>query len=133
MMRRVRNKDTTPELYVRRLLHARGFRFRLHRRDLPGSPDIVLPAARTAIFVHGCFWHGHDCPRGRPPASNQAFWTPKLEANRRRDRAAVAALTAQGWQVEVLWQCTLKQSTEELVSRLETSRAPQRTAIEETR
>src|SRR5690349_6557163 len=99
MMSRVRGRDTAPELRVRCALHAAGFRFRLHRRDLPGRPDIVLPAFRTAVFVHGCFWHAHDCPRGRRPASNSAFWAAKLEKNVARDRDAAAALVWLGWTV----------------------------------
>lgn len=105
MMSRVRRRDTAPELRVRRALHAAGFRFRLHRRDLPGRPDIVLPAFRTAVFVHGCFWHGHDCPRGRRPASNSAFWAAKLDKNLERDRDSVAALNRSGWAVKIVWEC----------------------------
>ena len=133
MMARVRGKDTAPELHVRRLLHARGLRFRLHRKDLPGRPDIVLPGLRIAIFVHGCFWHGHNCPRGKPPASNRDFWLPKLEANRRRDRDSVEALERQGWRVEIVWECSLKQFAGELADRLSTERAVQRDARDETR
>lgn len=118
MMRRVRGRDTSPELFVRSALHRRGLRFRIHRRDLPGRPDIVLPGLRVVVFVHGCFWHGHDCPRGRPPASNREFWLPKLQANRRRDDAAEKALRLAGWRVETVWQCSLKASTNELVERL---------------
>src|SRR5690348_80348 len=91
-MSRVRGKDTQPELRVRRLLHAAGYRFRLHRKDLPGRPDLVLPRHRVAIFVHGCFWHGHpDCKRATIPATRTEFWTSKINRNRERDTAAVAA------------------------------------------
>ena len=93
VMRRVKGRDTSPELVVRRALWRLGARFRLHRRDLPGSPDVVLPGRRLAIFVHGCFWHGHDCPRGaRVPKANQDYWLAKIGRNRARDAAAPAAL-----------------------------------------
>jgi DNA mismatch endonuclease (patch repair protein) len=107
-MRAVKNKDTTPELVARKAAHRLGFRFRLHRKDLPGSPDIVFPKHRTVIFVHGCFWHGHDCTRSKLPATNVAFWTQKLEKNKVRDRGAVAALENAGWRVRTLWQCELR-------------------------
>lgn len=108
-MRAVRKKDTKPELAVRRLLYAMSFRFRLHRRDLPGSPDIVLPRYRAAIFVHGCFWHRHDgCRHANLPRSRPEYWLPKLARNVERDRAALAALEAAGWRVLVLWECELR-------------------------
>lgn len=110
LMARVKNRNTAPELTVRRLLHRMGYRFRLHRKDLPGRPDIVLPRHKKIIFVHGCFWHGHDCPRGRRPASNQAFWNQKIDRNRMRDAAAITALAAAGWHVLVLWDCQIKHS-----------------------
>lgn len=106
VMRAVRSVDTVPEMTVRRLLHAEGYRFRLHRRELPGSPDIVFPSRRRAIFVHGCFWHGHQCARGaRTPKSNQAYWLPKLRRNRERDAGAIVALTTVGWEALVVWEC----------------------------
>lgn len=105
LMSRIGSKNTAPEIVVRRLLHSMGYRFRLHRKDLPGTPDIVLPARRTAIFVHGCFWHAHGCKIGRPPKTRPEFWGPKLERNRQRDREKVAALRAAGWTVETVWQC----------------------------
>lgn len=109
VMRRVRGKDTQPELTVRRLLTRLGARYRLHRRDLPGSPDVAMPGRRLAIFVHGCFWHGHDCPRGtRRPKANAAYWSEKLSRNRERDRRAQAALAALGWWAEIVWECALK-------------------------
>ena len=109
VMRAVPGKHSTPELKVRRLLTSMGLRYRLHRADLPGSPDIVFPSRRLALFVHGCFWHGHDCPRGaRVPKSNSAYWIAKVARNRVRDAAAVAALTAQGWRAETIWECELK-------------------------
>lgn len=118
MMAAVRGKDTRPELAVRSALFRAGYRYRLHRRDLPGSPDIVLPRYRTAVFVHGCFWHGHDCRRGRRPASNVAFWNTKLDGNVARDRANYAALKAAGWTVAIIWQCSAARDTERLLRRL---------------
>jgi DNA mismatch endonuclease (patch repair protein) len=118
MMAAVRGKNTKPELAVRSALFARGYRYRLHRRDLPGSPDIVLPRYRVAVFVHGCFWHGHDCPRGRRPTSNVEFWCAKLDGNLARDRANRAALEAAGWAVAVIWQCSFLQDTERLLQQL---------------
>jgi len=107
-MSRVRSKDTSPERAVRRLLHALGFRFRLHRRDLPGTPDIVLPRHRLAVFAHGCFWHGHDCPLFRMPATRTEFWQAKIEANRRRDAATRAALSDGGWRTLCVWECAIR-------------------------
>jgi len=106
IMRGVKQAHTQPELLVRRALHARGYRFRLHRKDLPGRPDIVLPKHGLAIFVHGCFWHQHaGCKDGRLPASNEAYWTPKLKRNMERDLEKAAALKAAGWQVANIWEC----------------------------
>ena len=93
LMSLVKNKNTKPEILSRSLLHKSGLRFRLHRKDLPGSPDIVLPKYKTAIFVHGCFWHGHACSKGRRPASNQEFWNEKLDGNMERDKANYVSLT----------------------------------------
>lgn len=108
-MQRVRGRDTTPELRVRSLLHAWGFRFRLHRKDLPGRPDIVLPRHRKVVFVHGCFWHGHEnCPRAGRPTSNTAFWSPKLDRNRERDRRNLEDLEKLGWRTFVVWECRLR-------------------------
>ena len=108
-MRAVPAKDSTAELKVRDLLTAMGLRYRLHRRDLPGSPDIVFPARRLALFVHGCFWHGHHCARGaRVPKSNTAYWLGKIARNRARDAKAAQALTALGWRPEAVWECELK-------------------------
>ena len=109
VMRQVKGKDTSPELKVRRLLHHIGARFRLHRKDLPGAPDIVLPGRRLAIFVHGCFWHGHHCARGsRVPKQNRDYWLGKVGRTRERDAASTAALQALGWRVETIWECELK-------------------------
>lgn len=109
-MSRVRSKDTSPELTVRRLLHSLGFRFRLHRRDLPGTPDIVLPRHRLAVFVHGCFWHGHDCPMFRMPATRTEFWRTKIDVNRRRDAAARSRLLSIGWRTLCVWECAVRGS-----------------------
>lgn len=106
-MQRVKGKDTKPEKIVRSLLHSLGYRFRLHRKDLPGTPDIVFPSRRLALFVHGCFWHGHLCRIGQLPKSRLDYWQPKIEANSDRDRRKQAALTAAGWRVAVVWQCEL--------------------------
>ncbi len=109
VMRRVKGRDTSPELKVRRLLTGLGARYRLHRKDLPGRPDIVMPGRRLAIFVHGCFWHGHDCPRGaRVPKANRDYWLGKVGRNRERDGASRVALEAAGWRVETLWECEMK-------------------------
>jgi len=109
VMRRVKGRDTAPELRVRRLLWSLGARYRLGRADLPGKPDIVLPGRRLAIFVHGCFWHGHDCARGaRVPKANRDYWIGKIARNRARDAAVRGALAAAGWRVETVWECELK-------------------------
>src|SRR6185295_8830763 len=105
-MSKIRGKNTSPELAVRSLVHRLGFRFRLHRKDLPGTPDIVLPRHRTVIFVHGCFWHSHaGCRLAYMPKSRTKFWQEKFTANRRRDRRDRAALTTLGWRVVVIWEC----------------------------
>ena len=105
----IRGKHTKPEIAVRRALFASGYRFRLHRRDLPGAPDIVLPGRRVAIFVHGCFWHMHAvCRFANMPATREEFWRLKLEGNARRDRRDEAALAEQGWRVLVVWECATR-------------------------
>jgi DNA mismatch endonuclease (patch repair protein) len=110
IMRRVKGKDTTPERAVRSLLHRMGYRFRLHRKDLPGHPDIALPGRKSVVFVHGCFWHGHDCARGaRQPKANADYWTAKIARNRTRDEKNLAALAASGWRAKVVWECELKE------------------------
>ncbi|MEQ8406419.1 MAG: very short patch repair endonuclease [Oceanicaulis sp.] len=109
VMARVKGKDTKPELKVRRLAHALGYRFRLHRKDLPGTPDLAFPGRRKVIFVHGCFWHGHACARGaRKPKTRADYWAAKIARNRARDAAAQAALSELGWDALVLWECELK-------------------------
>lgn len=109
IMASIRATNTRPELLVRRTLHAMGYRFRLHREDLPGRPDIVLSAKRIAVFVHGCFWHHHrGCQKARLPTTNAAFWRGKIEGNVRRDKAAIAALVRAGWHPILVWECEIK-------------------------
>ena len=117
-MRAVKRAHTAPEMIVRQELHALGLRFRLHRRDLPGSPDIVLPRLRTVIFVHGCFWHRHsDCRYATTPKTRQEYWLPKFAANIERDARKEAQLQALGWRVLLVWECETKRR-EELTLRL---------------
>ena len=112
LMSKVRDKDTKPEWILRKALHGLGFRYTLKNRKLPGNPDLVLPKYKTAIFVHGCFWHRHEnCKRATTPASNVAFWQKKFSDNVRRDRANREALEAQGWKVLVVWECELYNHT----------------------
>ena len=109
VMRRVKGQNTKPEILVRRMLWRLGARYRLHRRDLPGAPDIVLAGRRLAVFVHGCFWHGHDCARGaRVPKANRDYWLGKVGRNRARDIANRDRLDALGWRVLTIWECELK-------------------------
>jgi len=109
-MSRIKGKDTKPEMLIRQGLHARGLRYRLHDRSLPGRPDLVFQRHRTAVFVHGCFWHAHGCALSKLPATRQEFWQPKLAKNAERDRKAVNALRAAGWRVLVIWECALRGS-----------------------
>jgi DNA mismatch endonuclease, patch repair protein len=119
LMSKVRGKNTRPEELVRSLLHRMGFRFRLHRKDLPGTPDIVLPKYRTVIFVHGCFWHRHaDCKKSSMPQTNKNFWGKKLARNVERDAEVAGELTRTGWRVLVVWECELK-NPEVLSARLQ--------------
>jgi len=108
LMASVRQRDTKPEMIVRRGLHARGLRYRLNERNLPGSPNLVFPRFGTVVFVHGCFWHAHGCRLSKLPGSRQDYWGPKLEANAARDSRAIAALLDTGWRVLVIWECGLK-------------------------
>ncbi|MCM2481692.1 MULTISPECIES: very short patch repair endonuclease [Burkholderia] len=111
-MRRIRSKDTEPELAVRRLVYAMGYRYRLHRKDIPGKPDLAFLGRRKVIFIHGCFWHQHSgCREGRPPKSNTDYWLPKLRRNQDRDRAALSQLAATGWEALVIWECETKDSS----------------------
>jgi len=107
LLARVRSKDTAPEIEVRRAAHAAGFRFRLHRRDLPGTPDLIFPCFRAAMLVHGCFWHGHGCKKVRLPKSRQDYWVPEVTANRARDAAKQAQVKAAGWRVLTTWECEI--------------------------
>lgn len=108
MMRRIKSRDTSPELAVRRLLHALGYRFRLHRANLPGSPDIVLPGRKAVVLVHGCFWHQHSCRLGRTPRGNRTYWVPKLARNVERDKAVNRELRMLGWRVMTIWECQVR-------------------------
>ena len=121
MMASVRSKHTAPELAVRRLAHRLGYRFRLHRRGLPGTPDMVFPKYRVAVQVHGCFWHGHEgCRHAARPGSNAEFWNEKIERNRARDARDTAALEATGWTVLTVWGCEVRNAAE-LAERLSTA------------
>lgn len=108
IMSRVRTRDTGPELLLRSSLHRLGYRYRLHSEALPGKPDLVFPARRKVIFVHGCFWHGHGCRWGKLPKSRPEYWEPKIDGNQRRDRAVLRLLRRSGWQALVIWQCELR-------------------------
>lgn len=107
-MSRIRGRDTKPEMLVRRGLHARGLRYLLHDRKLPGRPDLVFPRYGAVVFVHGCFWHAHGCALSKLPATRQEFWNKKLAENAARDRRAIEALLADGWRVLVVWECALR-------------------------
>jgi DNA mismatch endonuclease (patch repair protein) len=108
IMRAVKSTDTAPEMTVRRMAHLMGYRFRLHRKDLPGKPDLVFPRLHKVVFVHGCFWHGHKCARGaRAPKANAEYWRTKITRNSVRDSANIAALKAKGWRAAVIWECEL--------------------------
>lgn len=116
MMSRITGRDTRPERIVRSGLHRRGFRFSLHRRDLPGRPDLVLPAYRTVVFVNGCFWHCHDCDYFRLPKSNRKFWKQKLDGNRRRDETNRSELLDSGWYVAIVWECAIRDQRESAIA-----------------
>ncbi len=111
MMSGIRGKNTKPELAIRSALHMRGFRFRLHRKDLPGKPDLVFPGRSAVLFVHGCFWHGHDCHLFRWPKSREEFWREKIGKNIERDRQQREALAEAGWRTGIVWECALKGKT----------------------
>lgn len=107
LMAKVKRSNTKPEMVVRRLLHARGWRYRLHVKGMPGTPDLVFPSRKAVLFVNGCFWHGHTCRLGRLPSSRPEFWVPKIRANRERDGRKIGQLTSEGWRVLTIWQCSL--------------------------
>lgn len=117
-MKRVKQANTKPELLVRKELHRRGLRYVIGDRRLPGSPDLSFPRHKAVVFVHGCFWHGHNCPKGRLPTSNVSYWVPKISSNRERDARKVAALKAQGWRVFTVWECETSRSAD-LASRMD--------------
>jgi len=109
-MRRIRSKNTKPEMIIRQLIHSMGYRYRLHRKDLPGKPDLVFPSRKAVIFVHGCFWHQHsdpDCKDSHIPKSNQNYWAPKLNINIARDKTHYETLNNLGWRVLVIWECEI--------------------------
>lgn len=110
LMGRIHSKNTKPEIAIRSMLHRMGYRFRLHRKDLPGKPDIVLPRHRKIILIQGCFWHGHNCRLASKPKSNKAYWGPKILANQARDARNLEALADLGWSVLELWECEIKNS-----------------------
>jgi DNA mismatch endonuclease (patch repair protein) len=107
-MSRIRGRDTKPEMLIRHGLHARGFRYRLQDRKLPGRPDLVFPRYHAVVFVHGCFWHGHDCPMFKLPATRQEFWINKITSNRARDARTTAALLELGWRIATVWECSIR-------------------------
>lgn len=118
-MRAIRSRDTTPEMIVRRALHANGLRYSLHRRSLPGTPDLVFRQYRAVVFVHGCFWHGHDgCKYFKLPQSRREFWRTKIAKNSLNDSVALAELTRSGWRVAIVWECVLKQKGREELKKL---------------
>lgn len=125
IMSAIKDKDTKPEKIVRSILHKHGLRFRIHRKDLPGRPDIVLPKYKIAILVHGCFWHGHSCPDGRRPKSNQQFWNEKLDKNIARDARKLDELQRVGWKAVVVWECNAVEGAERLAKRI-ISRKPEK-------
>jgi DNA mismatch endonuclease (patch repair protein) len=118
-MSRIKSKDTKPELLVRKFLFANGYRYRLHTKDLPGKPDIVLRRIKTAIFINGCFWHGHDCPASKLPTTKIDFWFSKILNNKKRDEGNMEKLAALGWNIIIIWQCGLqKKKVEETLKTL---------------
>jgi DNA mismatch endonuclease (patch repair protein) len=118
-MRQIRSKDTAPELALRRIVHRMGYRFRLHRKDLPGKPDLVFPGRKKVVFLHGCFWHQHrGCREGRLPGTRQEYWQPKLERNQERDAVSQTALKALGWDVLTLWECEVAKTPSAIAGQL---------------
>ena len=118
-MSRIRSKNTNPEKVVRALLHSQGYRFRLHRKDLPGKPDIVLKKYNTVILVNGCFWHQHkSCKRANIPKSNKEYWIPKIERNKKRDKRNIKEIKNLGWRVMVVWECEVKKNPHKIVNKV---------------
>lgn len=122
VMSSIRGRDTKPELLVRRILHTDGFRFRLHQKKLPGRPDLVLRKYRTVIFVNGCFWHGHSCPRGKLPKTNTEFWKAKIGVNKRRDTKNQRLLRQLDWSVHVVWTCKFEEGIRAILRKLRKKR-----------
>ena len=119
VMSKIRGKNTKPEMILRSVLFRKGFRFRVHKKDLPGKPDIVLPKYHSVIFVHGCFWHCHKkCNEGRIPSSNSKFWKEKLEHNVKKDANNIKALKKESWKVFVIWECEIEKQFEKTIKRL---------------
>lgn len=116
MMSGIRSKDTKPETLIRKGLHKLGFRYRLHEQRLPGKPDLVFPRYRAVIFVHGCFWHGHNCPLFKWPSSRQEFWRQKIEGNQQRDQLRVERLLAENWRVCTVWECQTRKNQADLLA-----------------
>lgn len=123
-MAKVPAMGSAPEMKVRRAVHRAGFRYRLHRADLPGKPDLVFPRFRLAVFVHGCFWHWHGCKRSRMPAANNDYWTRKIARNVERDKRNLQTLHDQGWESRIIWECELTQGIEALIAELRDKTAP---------
>lgn len=113
MMSGIKGKNTSPELVIRKALHARGFRFRIHTTHLPGKPDLILPKFRAAIFVHGCFWHGHNCRYFKTPKTRTEFWMDKIEKNKVRDAIQIAKLNEAGWRTLIIWECAIRKMKSE--------------------
>lgn len=113
MMSSIKGKNTSPELTIRKALHSRGFRYRIHPAELPGKPDLLLPKFKAAIFIHGCFWHGHDCRYFKTPKTRTEFWLKKIEGNKARDQKQTEALISRGWRVLIIWECAIRQMKSE--------------------
>lgn len=124
IMAKVKSRDTKPEMQVRRALHQAGFRYRLHRADLPGCPDLVFPRHSMALFVHGCFWHWHGCTRSRMPKSNVSYWTKKISRNKNRDDLARSKLEKLGWSYRVIWECEISAGVERISTELTAASCP---------
>lgn len=118
-MKKIKDKNTKPEKILRSALFRKGYRFRIHRKDLPGNPDIVFPKYKTAVFVHGCFWHFHeDCREGRIPSTNTEFWNNKLSKNIERDKRNINALEEAGWRVLVIWECEIEKNIDDTIQKV---------------